>query len=296
MHERNKREEINTFSIVGFDPETGELGVAVASKFLAVGAIVPWAKAGVGAVATQSWANTDYGTKGLELLAQGMTAQQVLDQLVAEDEGRLVRQVGMVDAKGNSATYTGEECHAWAGGITGPNFAAQGNILVDEQTVQAMAQTFQSAAGSLAERLLAALQAGEDAGGDSRGKQSAALLIVKEGGGYGGKIDKYIDLRVDDHLEPVRELNRLFYLHQLYFTKPRPEDFLEIDEPLRKKLQDHLVALGYLTAEDQQNPALFFEKLHEFQLIENFDERIAEAGKVDKKVVEFMEQLAAKKG
>ncbi|WP_019122258.1 DUF1028 domain-containing protein [Brevibacillus massiliensis] len=289
------RDAINTFSIVGFDPETKELGVAVASKFLSVGSIVPWAKAGVGAVATQSWANTDYGTKGLELLAQGKSAQEVLDQLVAEDEGRSVRQVGIVDARGNSATHTGEECHAWAGGIAGPNFSAQGNILVDENTVKAMAETFQSTKGSLAERLLKALLAGEEAGGDSRGKQSAALLIVKEGGGYGGKIDKYIDLRVDDHQEPVRELFRLFGLHQLYFLKPKAEDILEVDEALRAKLASNLIALGYLTIENATDDAVFYEKLKEFQLIENFDERIQEAGKVDKHVVAFMDQLAAKR-
>jgi uncharacterized Ntn-hydrolase superfamily protein len=289
------RDAINTFSIVGFDPETKELGVAVASKFLSVGSIVPWAKAGVGAVATQSWANTDYGTKGLELLAQGKSAQEVLDQLVAEDEGRSVRQVGIVDARGNSATHTGEECHAWAGGIAGPNFSAQGNILVDEKTVKAMAETFQSTKGSLAERLLKALLAGEEAGGDSRGKQSAALLIVKEGGGYGGKIDKYIDLRVDDHQEPVRELFRLFGLHQLYFLKPKAEDILEVDEALRAKLASNLIALGYLTIENATDDAVFYEKLKEFQLIENFDERIQEAGKVDKHVVAFMDQLAAKR-
>ncbi|MGF9799691.1 DUF1028 domain-containing protein [Brevibacillus agri] len=289
------RDAINTFSIVGFDPETKEWGVAVASKFLSVGSIVPWAKAGAGAVATQSWANTDYGTKGLELLAQGKSAQEVLDQLVAEDDGRSVRQVGIVDARGGSATYTGEECHAWAGGIAGPNFAAQGNILVDENTVKAMAETFQSTKGSLAERLLQALLAGEEAGGDSRGKQSAALLIVREGGGYGGKIDKSIDLRVDDHREPVRELFRLFGLHQLYFQKPKAEDILEVDAALRAKLASNLIALGYLAKENLADDAVFYEKLKEFQLVENFDERIQETGKVDKQVVAFMDQLAAKR-
>jgi uncharacterized Ntn-hydrolase superfamily protein len=284
-----------TFSIVGFDPKTGELGVAVASKFLAVGSLVPWAKAGVGAVATQSWANVDYGRIGLELLVQGKSAQEALSQLVAEDEHKEVRQVGMVDANGNAATYTGESCYPWAGGITGPNFACQGNILVGEETVKAMAHAFQKTEGTLAERLLKALLAGEEAGGDSRGKQSASLLVVKEGGGYGGNHDRYIDLRVDDHTEPVRELIRIFELHQLYFNRTRPEDLLPIEGDLKTKLIGYLMKLGFVKSIDINDHDLY-ESVKSFHLIENFDERIQEPGWIDRKVVEFMVQLAATKG
>lgn len=282
-----------TFSIVGFDPETGELGVAVASKFLACGALVPFAKAGVGAIATQSWVNLDYGIKGLELLERGMKPDEVLKILLSEDEGREVRQVGIIDAKGNSVTYSGAECHNWAGGIAGENFACQGNILVDEETVQSMAATFKNTTGELADRLLQALLAGEQAGGDSRGKQAAGLLVVKHNGGYGGYNDRYIDLRVDDHIEPVKELIRLNDFHKLYFKKSQPQDIIVIEGAIRQKLYSNLKTLGYLSgamASDQE----FYEALKAFQLIENFDERIQEPGFIDRKVLEFMEQLVIK--
>jgi uncharacterized Ntn-hydrolase superfamily protein len=209
-------EPVATFSIVGFDPETGDLGIAVASKFLAVGSVVPWAKAGIGAIATQAYANTTYGPKGLELLASGLTAQQTLNNLLAADEGRETRQVGIVDAKGEAVTCTGKGCNAWAGGKTGKHYACQGNILVSEATVTALATAFESSEGDLAVRLVKALKAGEQAGGDSRGKQSAALLVVREGGGFLGLNDRYIDLRVDDHPEPIDELSRLLSLQMAY--------------------------------------------------------------------------------
>ncbi|MFH1312558.1 MAG: DUF1028 domain-containing protein [Candidatus Eisenbacteria bacterium] len=212
----NRLSNVSTFSIVGFDPETGELGIAVASKFLAVGAVVPWASAGVGAVATQSYANTMYGPEGLALLASGLDPHEVLDQLTGADEGRERRQAGIVDAVGRSATFTGKECIAWAGGKAGKYYACQGNILVDETTVTAMAETFGATVGPLGLRLVKALKAGEEAGGDSRGKQSASLLVVKEAGGYLGLNDRYIDLRVDDHNEPVEELSRLLAIQLSY--------------------------------------------------------------------------------
>ena len=199
----------STFSIVAFDPKTGDLGVAVASKFLAVGSVVPYAKAGVGAIATQSFANTTFGPKGLELLRKGLTPSQVLKQLLASDKDRELRQVGIVDAKGRAAAFTGKKCLPWAGHIVGKGFAVQGNILAGEQVVKAMAKAFQETQGELAERLMAALEAGEQAGGDARGKQSAAILVVRKGAGYGGFDDRYIDLRVDDHPEPVKELRRI---------------------------------------------------------------------------------------
>lgn len=214
-----KEKIVATFSIVGYDPETKEWGIAVQSKFLAVGAVVPWAKANVGAIATQSYANTKFGPEGLELLAQGKSAQDVLDILIHGDAGRDMRQVGIVDSQGNAATFTGDKCHDWAGGITGQNYAAQGNILVSEETVKAMAEAFESTEGELAHRLLEALDAGQGAGGDSRGQQSAAILVVQDKAGYRGFNDVKVDLRVDDHEEPIKELQRIFGLHREIIAK-----------------------------------------------------------------------------
>lgn len=202
-------ENIGTFSIVGYDPGTGELGVAVASRFFAVGNVVPWAKAGVGAVATQSFANTSFGWRGLELLEKGHSPEEAVKMLLEDDNDAKRRQVGIVSPDGSSATYTGEKCLNWAGGRSGKNYACQGNILAGEAVVVEMEKAFLNSKGSLAERLYEALLAGEAAGGDARGKQSAALLVVKERGGYGGYTDRYIDIRVDDHPEPFQELGRI---------------------------------------------------------------------------------------
>lgn len=199
-----------TFSIVAFDPNNGDLGVVVASRFPCVGAVVPWARAGVGAVATQSWANTSFGPEGLALMGSGMPADQALDAVIEADDGRDDRQAGFVDARGGAATFTGVKCFDWAGGRTGETFAAQGNILAGEGVVDAMVATFTDAEGDLCDRLLVALLAGDAAGGDRRGKQSAALLVVREGGGYEGRNDRYMDLRVDDHPDAPAELARLF--------------------------------------------------------------------------------------
>jgi uncharacterized Ntn-hydrolase superfamily protein len=209
---------IATFSIVALDPDTGELGVAVASRFFSVGSVVPWAKAGVGAVATQSFANTSFGWRGLDLLEQGATPQQAMDILLKNDDHPERRQVGIISADGTSATFTGDGCNAWAGGRRGENYACQGNILAGEDVVLAMENAFLNTNGTLAERLYAALLAGESKGGDSRGKQSAALLVVKEGAGYGGYTDRAIDIRVDDHAEPFKELGRLLDIAQLNYT------------------------------------------------------------------------------
>ncbi|MXV81961.1 DUF1028 domain-containing protein [Candidatus Poribacteria bacterium] len=205
---------IATFSIVGYDAETGALGIAVQSKFFAVGSVVPWAAAGVGAIATQSWANTTFGPNGLKLLKSGLSAEQTLARLIAEDPGRATRQVGIVDAQGNIANYTGDECNAWAGAVSGKHYTAQGNILASEEVVKAMGKTFEATEGELADRLMAALFAGQAAGGDARGQQSAALLVVQEGSGYGGFNDRYIDLRVDDAEKPIEELQRLLEIHK----------------------------------------------------------------------------------
>lgn len=276
-----------TFSIVGFDPLTKELGVAVASKFLCVGAVVPFAKAGVGAIATQSWANLDYGIKGLDMLEKGMSPAEVIQELVANDENSGARQVGVVDASGSSAIYTGENCFDWAGGFADANFAIQGNLLVSEDTVRAMKTVFLENKGSLSERLLAALQAGDIAGGDKRGKQSAALLVVKENGSYGGYTDRYLDLRVDDHADPVKELARLLKLHQLYFTETTPKDIVAIEGMLADEIQNMLYENGFLDRNLTEVDDLL-DAIQSYHLIENFDERVQQRGFIDKKVVDFM--------
>lgn len=237
----------STFSIVAYDPQENAWGVAVASKFLSVGAVVPWALAGQGAVATQSYANTTFGPRGLELMAAGRSAEQALEQLIEEDEGRDQRQVGLVDAQGRSAAYTGQGCYAWAGHVIGPNFTCQGNILVSGATTRAMADTFTAANGELADRLIAALAAGEAAGGDSRGRQSAAVLVVKPGGGYSGFNDRYLDLRVDDDPSPVQRLAGLVQMHHLFFGHSQPGDRITIDSALAREVQAILAAQGIYT-------------------------------------------------
>jgi len=283
---------VATFSIVGLDPQTGDLGVAVQSKFLAVGAVVPFAKAGVGAVATQSWANTSYGPRGLDLLAAGKSPEEAIAALTGADDRPEQRQVGIVDAQGRSATFTGPNCFPWAGGITGPNFAAQGNILVGEDTVRALAETFQQAQGSLAHRLVEALAAGQRAGGDSRGQQSAALLVVREAGGYGGFNDRMIDLRVDEHPQPITELARLLDYYELLFLKPLPEDLLPIDAALATELQQLLTRSG-----DYAGPVtgIFddatFQALERYGGRENLEERLLHDSndqRLDRKVIEYM--------
>lgn len=209
---------VSTFSIVGFDPRTGDLGVAVQSKFFAVGSVVPWAKAGVGAIATQSYANVSYGPEGLERLTKGQTAKQTVKALTSADKDRRLRQLGIVDARGNSTSFTGSGCHQWAGHSERPNFCAQGNILTGKEVVDAMAASFEQSQkkgmGGLCNWLADALTAGQDAGGDSRGRQSAALLVVRKNGGYAAGNDRFIDLRVDDHKTPIIELHRLLTLHK----------------------------------------------------------------------------------
>lgn len=291
MNKIQKNKLVATFSVVACDPEKREWGVAVQSKFLAVGALVPWAIADVGAIATQSWANTSYGPQGLELLKQGLSAQETLQRLIAEDPKPEVRQVGIVDARGGSATFTGKDCFIYAGGVHGTNYCCQGNILVSEETITAMEETFLTAEGDLAEKLLKALDAGGNAGGDSRGKQSAALLVVKPGAGYGGFNDRYIDLRVDDHPEPIRELIRLHKLYRLYFYKTNPEDLLKLEGKIFTDTAKMLTQLGYYngtigTEWSQQ----LQDALMRYYLIENFDERIAQDGYIDTEVFNFMYQ------
>ncbi|UFU00844.1 DUF1028 domain-containing protein [Radiobacillus kanasensis] len=285
---KKKKEIVATYSIVGFDPETGELGVAVQSKFIGVGSVVPWAKAGVGAVATQAFANPAYGPDGLKLMEEGKTPAEAIEILTSTDKDKEERQVGMVDAKGNAATFTGSNCYDWAGGVSGENFAAQGNILVNKETVTDMAEAFQKTKGSLAERLLSGLSAAQNAGGDSRGKQSSAIYIVKEKGGYGGLNDVFIDLRVDDHPEPIKELIRLYNLQQLYFGETKEENIQSVEGEVRERLVQGLVKWGYLNSMDVEDTELF-DVFTRFLHTENFEERELEQGKLDLEVLQFIE-------
>jgi uncharacterized Ntn-hydrolase superfamily protein len=282
-----KDQTVATFSIVAFDPETDSLGVAVQSKFLAVGSVVPWARAGVGAVATQAMANYNYGPRGLDLMSAGNSAEQTVEALTSEDEDREHRQVGVVDARGRASTFTGSECFDWAGGVTGEHYAAQGNILVGKETVEAMASTYAEADGDLATRLLEALDAGQGAGGDSRGKQSAALLVVREGGGYGGDNDRVVDLRVDDHPEPIRELIRIRDLHTLYFGETSPDDVIAVDGDVRAEVADALLRAGYLEGPGVGDDDLF-GALSAYIRTENFEEREQQRGYLDRAVLEYL--------
>jgi len=237
---------VATYSIVACDLEADQWGVAVQSKFLAVGSVVPWAEPRVGAIATQSYANPRYGPDGLALLREGRSAEEVVELLTAADDGRAERQVGIVDAEGRAATFTGEACHDWAGGRTGNGYAAQGNILVSHETVDALAVTFeQNGHLSLAERLVECLAAAQAAGGDRRGQQSASLLIVEKDAGYANLSDVVVDLRIDDHELPIVELRRLHGLHNEVFGITPPEDWLTVDEALAAELRDSLAKLGY---------------------------------------------------
>jgi uncharacterized Ntn-hydrolase superfamily protein len=264
-----------TFSLVACDLERREWGVAVASKFLAVGAVVPFATAETGAVATQALANVAFGPDGLRLLGEGSSADAALQQLIGADDGRDDRQLGIVDRLGRAATFTGSRCLDWAGGRSGPAYAAQGNILVSESTVDALARTFEAAEdGPLADRLLTALAAGQSAGGDRRGQQSAALLVVAEGGGYSGGSDRLVDLRVDDHPTPVAELRRLYDLQQLYFGSTPAEEWLEVDEQLGSELRARLGTLGHATGD-------LAADLGTWAGIENLEERVDGVKRLD---------------
>ena len=236
---------VATYSIAACDLETRQWGVATQSKFLGVGSVVPWAEPGVGAIATQAYANPRYGPEGLALLREGLSAEAVVDRLTAADEGRDHRQVGVVDGQGRGASFTGGECMDWAGGRTGDCYAAQGNILVSAETVDAIAETFERAQGTLAERLLDCLDAAQAAGGDRRGQQSSALLVVERDGGYAGLSNEVVDLRVDEHNRPLEELRRIYVMHQAIFGKTPADEWLDVDEELAAELRDRLARVGY---------------------------------------------------
>jgi uncharacterized Ntn-hydrolase superfamily protein len=299
----------HTYSIVAYDSATGDLGIAVQSKFPNVGGIVPWAKAGVGAVATQSLGNTAYGDDGLRLMGMGATAPEAMRIVMRSDQRPSQRQVGMVDAHGNAASWTGDSCFDWAGGrtlgtdgqivlggkgamIVGRGFAAQANIMVSDQTVKNMADAFVRATGSLADRLMAALVAGQAGGGDKRGMESAALLVVRANGGYLGANDRYIDIRVYDDTNPIRELQRLYRLHQLYFFQSRPEDLIPITADVVRQLEPILLAepvnqtQKWLDAPQGTANAKFLQALENFMYWENYDVRVRSDGKIDRVALE----------
>lgn len=265
---------VATYSIVACDLEAGQWGVATQSKFLAVGSVVPWAEPHAGAVATQAFANPRYGPEGLSLLRKGIAAEEVVERLTGADDGRDHRQLGVVDAGGGSATFTGSECMDWAGGVSGPGFAAQGNILVSEATVDALAAAWEATRGRpLAYRLVEALAAAQAAGGDRRGQQSAALLVVERDGGYGGLSDMLVDLRVDDHPDPIVELHRLHEIHELLFGRTPRGEWLPVDEELAGELRERLARLGY---EGELADALF-----RWAGTENLEERLDGVERVD---------------
>jgi uncharacterized Ntn-hydrolase superfamily protein len=306
----------HTYSIVAYDSSTGDLGVAVQSKFPNVGGIVPWGRTGVGAVATQSLSNTDYGERGLDLMAQGATAEEALRIVMRSDTMLQDRQVGMVDARGNAASFTGRKTFDWAGGrvgadapgargaggggpvggkgevIVGRGYAAQANIMVSDQTVKNLAETFERTTGSLADRLMAALKAGQAGGGDKRGMQSAALLVVRKNGGYLGANDRFIDIRVYDAVDPIAELERLLALHKLHFFPSEPGDLMPIGPAIVARLEPILLSeprgqsQKWLKQKQGSATPAFLEALQNFMYWENYDVRVRMDGKIDRVVLE----------
>jgi uncharacterized Ntn-hydrolase superfamily protein len=269
---------VATYSIAACDLDAGQWGVGTQSKFLGVGSVVPWAQPHVGAIATQAYANPRFGPDGLALLREGLSAEEVVERLTAADEGRDHRQLGIVDGEGRGASYTGPECMDWAGGRTGRCYAAQGNILVSAATVNAIAETFEASEGPLAERLIDCLDAAQAAGGDRRGQQSAALLVVERDGGYASLSDEVVDLRVDEHPRPLEELRRIFVMHQAIFGKTPPEKWLDVDDDLAAELGERLGRLGY----DGELEDAFFHWAGN----ENLEERVDGVERVDPVVLE----------
>lgn len=278
---------VATFSIVAHDAKTGEIGVAVQSKFLAVGSVVPWVRADAGAVATQSWANTTFGPKGLALLNLDIHPDEVIRTLLSNDEGRETRQIGIVDTRGRSATFTGRDCFEWAGGICGEGYAAQGNILAASAVVDGLVRGIQTK-GKLAERMLRALSLAQEAGGDRRGMQGAALYIAKANGGYGGFNDRYIDLRVDDHPSPISELGRLLHLQELYFGRTKDEDILPLSGQTLTEVRELLLAHGYQPGTGETYDEVTQSQLRAYFLTENFDDRWSEDPVIDAQVLDYM--------
>ncbi len=283
-----------TFSIVAFDPKTGDLGVAVQSKFPCVGSIVPWAKSNVGAVATQAFANTTFGPRGLKLLEEGLSSNEVLSKLLEDDDLREQRQLGIIDAKGNAVAFTGKDCFYWAGHVVGKYFSCQGNILVSDETVKSMAVAFQETKGDLADKLLAVLSAADQEGrGDVRGKQSAALLIVREKGGYGGFTDIMVDLRVDDHKEPIKELKRIFEVYDMIMLEREdPSNIMKIEGDVSLNIKRVLIELGYIDKDPNEILELWEETdtkaFENWVGINNFENKWKNDGTIWKSVYDYL--------
>ena len=275
---------VATYSIAACDLEAGQWGVATQSKFLAVGSVVTWAEPGIGAIATQAYANPRYGSEGLVLLREGLSAEDVVERLTAADKGRDQRQLGVVDNQGRSASFTGKECLDWAGGRTGPCYAAQGNILVSAETVDAIAETFEASQGPLVERLLGSLDAGQAAGGDRRGQQSAAILVVEQDGGYAGLSDTVVELRVEDHELPLQELRRLYRLHEALFGETPREEWLDVDDELAAELRERLAKLGYDGELD--------DAFNQWAGNVNLEERVDGTGQIDPVVLAELRELS----
>ena len=285
-----------TFSIVAVDPEKGDLGVAVASKFIAVGAVVPWVRTGVGAVATQAWANVKFGPLILYLLENHYSPRQAVETILAGDPKREHRQIGVVSAKGEVYAYTGEKCIPYAGHVIGDKYTVQGNILVGEEVLEAMASAFEKAKGELVDKLLAALKAGDEKGGDRRGRQSAAVVVLRPCGGYGGcleGVDKYVDLRVDDHPDPVNELIRLFKIWELtILEREDPNDVYDLEE-VAGKVQEALKKLGYYHGPATGHPDQATVKaLEEWMAVNNFENKMRKDGKIWGTVYRFLLEQA----
>ena len=288
-----------TFSIVAWDPDSPsgpEWGVGVASKFLAVGSVVPFARAGAGAIATQAFANLAYGIEGIEMLARGKGAVEVVTELVDADDDRAQRQLGVVAADGSSAAYTGGECFAWAGDRQGAGYTCQGNILSGSEVVDDMAAAFEDADGTLVRRLVSALDAGDRAGGDRRGRQSAAVLVVREGAGYGGATDVAVDLRVDDHRDPVAALRRLLDAHELLYPRPEELEFVDVDETLAAELRDLLRATGREVSDSGGYDDALKETLFAFVGTENLEERWTDRAAVEVRVLAYLRDFARPRG
>jgi uncharacterized Ntn-hydrolase superfamily protein len=280
----------STFSVVARDPENGDLGIIVQSKFPAVGSLVPWAEAEIGAIATQAWANVSYGPRGLDFLKSGMNAPEVLDVLLASDEGREHRQVAIVDGKGNVAAHTGDECMDWAGHVVGESYACQGNILAGPKVVEAMSKAFEAEKGDLIDRLFAALKAGQSKGGDRRGMQSAAILVVREGGGYEGGTDRYVDVRVDYHPSPIEELERIFSIYDMTLLSREPSSsLLTIDGDVASRIIQALSKLDYLSTSPGESFGKEAEKaLQEYINVNNFENKMREDKTIWKSVLDYL--------
>jgi len=281
---------LSTFSIVAYDPAGPEWGVAVQSRFLAVGAIVPWARFRAGAVATQARGNVSFGPQGLSLMGKGLSAQETLDHLLAGDDRQESRQVGLVDAQGATASYTGAECRSWAGSLCGTHYSVQGNLLHDAATLEAMARAFEDGTGELADRLVASLAAGQQAGGDRRGQQAAALLVVRAQGSYGPDDDRYVDLRVDDAPQPIDQLQALLGLHRLLYIPPEPDEWAPVEGKLARDLQRVLRRAGHyagpITGDYDKSTG---QALASLMAIENLEERFQEAeGLIDRRAVAML--------